>query len=201
MQIFYRQNFTEIVLTLRSDSSLGLLDGGYIEDYFGIDNQLTLHNMDTNSRVALLLDEDTDVTPSIPHDAFSAVIDLSSTIDGLYRIEGRVRDTAGNYTILSDFSTPNGTEDLIMLELLISPLSVVLFSPKEASIVLVQTPEAELVLQDKPEATLILEHAGIEVSFLLKEEVKASVNLLPEIEASFVLPETPELQILDMYMV
>jgi len=201
MQIFYRQNFTEIVLTLRSDSSLGLLDGGYIEDYFGIDNQLTLHNMDTNSRVALLLDEDTDVTPSIPHDAFSAVIDLSSTIDGLYRIEGRVRDTAGNYTILSDFSTPNGTEDLIMLELLISPLSVVLFSPKEASIVLVQTPEAELVLQDKPEATLIIEHAGIEVSFLLKEEVKASVNLLPEIEVSFVLPETPELQILDMYVV
>lgn len=200
MQTFFRHVYTELVITLQADSSLGLLDGGgFIEDYFGNDNQVTFHNLDTNSRTAVFIAEDVEITPDTPHDVFTAVIDLSSIADGLYRVEGRARDIAGNYTIISDFSSPSGNEDFILMEILISPLGIVVFSPKIAEISLFEAPETALTVLEKPEASLLLTNDNYSMSILLKDEITVAFLTPERPTINFQLTPGMEMQVLDVY--
>jgi hypothetical protein len=134
MLVFYRSTFTELWITIQSNEPLAPLDSGYVEDYFGVDGQLTLYNVDTNSRTPVLMSEDTGETPSIPHDVFTGMVDLTLVPNGNYRVEGRVRDVIGNYRILSEVQTPFGGEAVTLYEIIITEGLVVVVSPKTISV-------------------------------------------------------------------
>jgi hypothetical protein len=114
---FSRSIFTELWITLSSNEQLGVLDSDYIEDYYEVDGQVSFYNVDTGTRVPILMNELTpDPTPSVAHDVFTGYITLSSIPNGVYQVQGRVRDILGNYTILSAVDTPLGGERLITLQ-------------------------------------------------------------------------------------
>lgn len=100
---FFRLNFTELWIKLTSNEALGVLDSNYIEDYNGVDGQLTLRNKDTNTTYSLLMSSVPLETPSVDDDVFIGSYPLSSLPNGDYEILGRVRDIAGNYTILTSY--------------------------------------------------------------------------------------------------
>jgi hypothetical protein len=114
MPTFPRSHFTELQITLTSNEVLGILSSDYLEDYFGVDNQITLRH-ESGTRYSVLMNEVISETPSIPHDVFTGYASLSVLPDGDYFIEGRVRDIAGNYTILGAVDSPIGNERLIVL--------------------------------------------------------------------------------------
>ncbi len=114
--IFYRGSWTEFWLRISSNEPLGLLDTSYKEDYYGNDGYLTLHHLSTGDRIPILMVEAPEITPSIPRDNFIGSMNLDIMQDGLYRVEGRVRDELGNYTILSDFVSPAGDEEILPLQ-------------------------------------------------------------------------------------
>jgi hypothetical protein len=132
---FSRQDYTELWIKIVSNESLGILDSDYVEDYFGVDGQLTLLEISSGTRIPIPMTEDLDTSPTIPHDVFVGMIDLTVLADGLYRVEGRVRDVLGNYRILSEVQTPLGGEDVTVFEILITPAEVVIRLPKTAQIV------------------------------------------------------------------
>lgn len=114
MPTFYRGLFTELWITLRSDEVLGVLDSDYLEDYFGTDGQVTLRYED-GSFYTVLMNEVPEETPGIAHDVFTGPIDLNTIPDGIYTIQGRVRDVVDNYTILNEVENPFGNERIINL--------------------------------------------------------------------------------------
>ena len=120
MPTFYRGNFSQLWVTLRSDEVLGELSGDYLEDYFGNAGQVSLVLPD-NTRVPLLMSEVVSDTPEIPHDSFTGVVELSGLANGHYAIQGRVRDVIGNYTIIGAVENPFGSERVISLEFDIVP--------------------------------------------------------------------------------
>lgn len=101
MQTFQRQQFNQLWITLTSNEVLGVLDFDYIEDYFGNDGQLTLHRISDDSRTPVLMNSLPLETPETNNDVFTGQIDLSTVENGLYRLEGAVRDISGNVTVLS----------------------------------------------------------------------------------------------------
>jgi hypothetical protein len=119
MPTFYRGPFTELWITLRSDEVLGVLDSDYLEDYFGADGQVTLRYQD-GTFYTVLMNEVTEETPGVAHDVFTGPVDLSTIPDGIYTIQGRVRDVVGNYTILDEVETPLGDERIINLTFTVS---------------------------------------------------------------------------------
>lgn len=202
MQIFHRQTYSELVITLQADASLGLLTSGFVEDYFGVDNQLSLYNVLDNTRTPILIEEDVDATPDTPHDVFVAVIDLSTIADGVYQLQGRARDSVGNYTILTDFQSPQGTEQVALYEFLVAPLGIVVFSPKEAQVILVEKPDSTISLIDKPDASLWLPIEELGLFLRLKDCPDAAIDYMDnKLDLTLASLETPELQILDMYTV
>lgn len=114
MPTFYRGLFTEMWVTLRSDEVLGVLDSDYLEDYFGTDGQVTLRYQD-GTFYNVLMNEVPEETPGVAHDVFTGPVDLSIIPDGIYTIQGRVRDIIGNYTILDEVENPIGDERVINL--------------------------------------------------------------------------------------
>jgi hypothetical protein len=110
---FSRSNYIQLAITLSSNEALGILDSAYLEDYNGNDGILTLFHEATGTRYPLLMTELPDETPSIEHDVFRGYFVLSSKPDGLYWLQGRIRDVAGNYTILGAVASPNGTEQIL----------------------------------------------------------------------------------------
>jgi hypothetical protein len=120
MQIFRRNDYNQLWITLQSNEILGLLDSSYIQDYYGVQGQVSLLNTETQQRTPVLMSEDTSTTPDISHDVFSGYIDLSELSDGLYKVEGMVRDVAGNYTILSQVQNPTGQENTIVFDVKIT---------------------------------------------------------------------------------
>jgi hypothetical protein len=199
MLTFYRHNYTELVITLRADSSLGLLDGDYIEDYFGTDGQLTLYNVEANTRTPILIEEDVEETPSVLHDVFVAVIDLSTVVDGLYRIEGRIRDTAGNYSILSEVQTPLGFEDVTPYEILISPLTIVVYSPKVINLYLQKKPVMQVQLQKGITSSLALKSSPYS-AMLLQHKPAMSLKLEGnDFSTKVLLEQKPMMQLLSAY--
>ncbi len=134
MIVFYRSGLTELWISITSSEILGDLTGGYVEDYYGTVNQLTLFNTTTGIRTPVLMNEDTDITPGIPHDAFIGVVDLALLPNAVYRLEGRVKDTLGNFRILSEVETPLGTEQVTLYEILITDGFVTVLNPKAADV-------------------------------------------------------------------
>lgn len=114
MSTFYRGQFTELWITLSSNEVLGVLDSDYIEDYFGADGQITLRH-ENDSFYTVLMNEVPEDTPGVAHDVFTGPLDLSTVPDGVYTIQGRVRDVIGNYTILNEVENPFGDERIINL--------------------------------------------------------------------------------------
>ena len=147
--------------------------------------------------------EDTTYTPGIPHDAFKGVVDLSLLPDGLYRVEGRCRDTLGNYLILSEIQSPLGTEDVTLFEILITPIEVVITLSKDAQLFLADSPTSSIRMYNdedgdvfwidpQKESSVVLTSVDKEADFIIQPTAFAA-------ELSF-LP-TPDLQILDMYTI
>lgn len=119
MQTFLRLNYSDLWITLSSNEALGILDSDYIEDYFGVQGQISLRNVTSGVRVPVLMNELTSETLEIAQDVFSGVVPLASLADGLYEIEGRVRDVVGNFLILTQVQNPYGTETVLLLQLFI----------------------------------------------------------------------------------
>lgn len=121
MVIFYRQNYSQITLNIASNEELGVLDTGFVEDFNGVDGQLSLLHVATSTRYPVPVSAVPAVTPSIPNDQFRAILSLAGLPDGDYQLQGRVRDVIGNYTILGSFATPSGGERVLAVELRINP--------------------------------------------------------------------------------
>ena len=119
MPTFYRNAFSELWITLSSNEVLGVLDSDYIEDYFGVDGQITVRH-ESGTPYTVLMNAVPEDTPSIPNDVFTGFLDLPSVPDGLYTIQGRVRDVIGNYTILNEVETPFGGENVMTITFIIS---------------------------------------------------------------------------------
>ena len=115
MPTFVRGFFTELWITLRSDETLGILDSDYLEDYFGVDGQISLLH-DSNVRYTVVMNEVEEETTDIPHDVFTGFLELDSIPNGHYVVQARVRDIANSYTILGAVDSPLGTERIINLE-------------------------------------------------------------------------------------
>src|ERR1051326_2024791 len=129
MQLFLRQGYQEIWFRIQSNEVLGILDSDYVEDYYGVDGQLTLYNPSTDSRTAILVNEVPSITPSIPHDVFEGYLDLTTLNDGVYRLEGRVKDVLDHYTVLSEVQSSFGTELVIPFEIKISSHQIAISAP------------------------------------------------------------------------
>jgi hypothetical protein len=135
MEIFRRNSFSQIWVNLKSDEVLGVLDSSYIQDYFGNQGQITLYHPESGVRIPIAMNEligPDDPTPEIPHDVFTGFIDLSTIQDGTYRIEGLVRDTVGNYTVLSEIQNPLGIERVIGFDLRITDAEIIVSFPQAA---------------------------------------------------------------------
>lgn len=115
MPNFYRGNYTQLWLTLRSDEILGLLDSDYLEDYNGVDGQISVV-LPNNTIMPVLMADVPAETPLIPHDTFTGALELADLPNGHYTVRARVRDTLGNYTIIGAVANPIGNERIISLE-------------------------------------------------------------------------------------
>lgn len=120
MATFYRRTFEEFWLTLKSNEVLGLLDGNYLEDYFGVDGQVSLLHVNSGIRFPVQMLEVFSDTPNVAHDSFKGFRNLSDLPDGEYEVQARVKDTLGNYTIIGAVAAPFGNERIINL-----PFSIV----------------------------------------------------------------------------
>lgn len=132
MQTFFKQNYSQMWVTLRSDETLGLLDSDYVEDFHGVDGQVSLWNTVTDERIPVLMNVVTgvdDPTPSIPFDVFTGVVDILDLPLGIYHIQGRVRDAFSHYTILSEVETPFGDERIIPLLIKVTESDIIIDFP------------------------------------------------------------------------
>lgn len=121
MTVFYRQNFSQLWIKLQSNEALGVLDSDYLEDYFGVDGQVSLLHVPTGQRFAVLMVEVPQETPAVPHDVFQGYRFLSALPDGEYQVQCRVRDVLGNYTVVGDVASPRGDERRIALSFEVRP--------------------------------------------------------------------------------
>jgi hypothetical protein len=115
LSLFYRSSYSQIVIKLSSDETLGILDSGYLEDYGGNNGRVTLHHEPTGVKYPLLMAELPSETPATEHDVFEGRFLLTGKPNGRYWIQGRVRDIAGNYTILGAIANPVGNERVLSL--------------------------------------------------------------------------------------
>lgn len=113
--VFDRENHDSLVVTLTANEPLGILDTDFVEDYFGVDGQVTIYNTSSLVRTALVMVAVPGETPGTPDDIFRGQKLLSLLPDGDYEIQGRVRDVVGNHVILGDFQTPTGGETTLVL--------------------------------------------------------------------------------------
>ena len=201
MIVFNRQNYTEIGFIVRSNKSLSILQTDYIEDYFGVDGQLTLRYMVNDTRIAIPMQEDVAITPAIPHDAFSGFIDLTTLPDGIYRVEGRVKDEFNHYTILSGFQTPLGTEEIQLFEVDINSISLVITIPKIVKLTLRSNPNISFSVQDKFMVQLQSGKKLCNVSFDLENKPKIDNLLLNTKKVSMSLRKKPEMTIHNVYTI
>ena len=111
--IFYRSDHTTLFIQLDSDEPLGILDTDYVEDYNGVDGQLSVYNVTTTTRTAMVMVSQPAQTPGVDNDVFLGQLPLASLPNGDYEIQGRVRDLIGNHTILTRFNSPIGNETVI----------------------------------------------------------------------------------------
>lgn len=128
MSIVYRGLFSTLWITLQASEELGLVAGDYLQDYFGNSGQVSIYHLDTDTYYPLVMIEVPEDTPQIPHDVFVGQTSLAGLPNGAFEIRGRVRDVAGNYSILSAVLSPFGGEQVVALGFSIAPGSGVIFS-------------------------------------------------------------------------
>src|SRR4051812_42607906 len=109
MDTFYRATWHQFWFSLRSGEPLGLLDSSYLEDYSGQDGQITLRHLETGTGYPILLAEVPPTEEPGPHEVFRGWLPLDALPDGPFQVQGRVRDPAGNATILGAVAAPIGT--------------------------------------------------------------------------------------------
>jgi len=105
---------TWLDLIIDSDEELGVLDTGYLEDYYGVDGHLTLVHVDTAAEFDIVMAEVAGGGP-FAHDHFEGTRDATVMPLGIYEIRGQVRDTLGHYTIINSIETPSGGERVLAL--------------------------------------------------------------------------------------
>jgi len=105
---------TWLDLVIDSDEELGVLDTLYLEDYYGIDGHLTLYLQGGGQEFDIVMSEVAGGGP-FDHDHFEGTRDATVMPLGTYEVRGRVRDVAGNYTILTAFQNPIGGERVLNL--------------------------------------------------------------------------------------
>ncbi len=108
MTIFNRNGFASLVIGLQSDEGLGILDTDYIEDYNGVDAQVTIYHISSTTSWPVVMS-------LIPTNLLRGQIALAGLPDGNYDVRGRVKDVYGNYSIISAFLNPNGSEDILII--------------------------------------------------------------------------------------
>lgn len=112
MQI-YRSGYQDLILALETGEGLGVLDTGYLQDYFGVAGQLTLFHLASATAFAVPMS-------SLPA-GFQGSYPFALLPNGSYEVRGRVRDTEGYYSILSSLVNPVGNEKIIPLSFDILP--------------------------------------------------------------------------------
>ena len=121
MTTFFRGTFQELWLTLSSDEPLGILDTDYLEDWSGRNGRVSLFHIPTSQRFSVPMAP----VPSDSRVNFKGWIALPGLPNGLYSIQGRVRDILGNTTILGDYHIPEGSERVLCLDFDLANASVV----------------------------------------------------------------------------
>ena len=118
---FSRANYQQVAITLSSNEILGLLSSDYLEDYSGNNGSISLFHVASSVRYPLLMTEVFVETPTIPHDVFRGYFVLAGKPDGLYWLQGRLRDVVGNYTVLGQVANPIGNERVLEIGIDIVP--------------------------------------------------------------------------------
>lgn len=96
---FYRNTYSQVAITITSNEVLGKLDTDYIEDYYGVDGQITLYHPDTNTRYPVL------ITAIVAARQFIGYFNLANKPLGRYEIQGKVQDMVGNVTIIGSVNS------------------------------------------------------------------------------------------------
>lgn len=104
-----KRTFLDVIID--SDEELGILDTGYIEDFYGVDDFLTLKHVDTGEEFSIIM-ANVDNGGPVPNDHLEGTRDATVMPLGDYEIRGRVVDVVGNVTILTTFQNPIGGEDI-----------------------------------------------------------------------------------------
>lgn len=198
--IFHRQAYTQLWITVQADEPLALLSTAYLEDYFGVDGQLTLRDMSDDTRTPILMSENTSITPSIAHDVFEGFVDLSTVSNGLYRVEGRLRDSLGHYKILSEFQSPLGTEEVQLFEIEINDDDIIVYAPKQASVRLASAPVASVLMQQNNYSLSVMTNPLVAASVLHLQKPIASVKNVPVTAANVNQPSVPKADITLAYV-
>ncbi len=170
---FNKLHYNEIWITLSSNEELGILDSGYLEDYFGVDGQITLINESTLVRTQVLMNEVN--ISSLPHDVFTGHVSSNSLPVGFYHIEARVRDVVGNYSIIGEVSSPFGGERIINL-------SFELIEAASAEGVIIQIGAMRLMGVVSMDAPLL-----ISPSLIVNEETKRLIETSMPIQSRVLL--------------
>lgn len=126
MAIFHRGAWSQLWLTLSSNESLGVLDSDYLEDFDGIDRQVSLLHLASGTRYPVLMTESSQ--EAAPHEVFAGWVALDLLPDGQYQIQGLVRDLSGNYTVLGDYHSPPPGAPVAAMGFTLSSGSVVALS-------------------------------------------------------------------------
>lgn len=115
--VFPRDNYTNMLLTIKSSEELGILDTEYIQDYDSIDGFFTLKRLSDGVRTSYPAVAVPDETPSVDNDVWRITVPLATITNGFYELEGRVRDLIGNHTIFGAVASPIGGERVTTLTL------------------------------------------------------------------------------------
>lgn len=154
--VFPRGSFTNMLLTIKSNEELGILDSAYVEDYDGVDGFMTLRRLSDSLRVSFGAVAVVGETPGIDNDVWRITVPLVSVVNGLYELEGRVRDIVGNHTIFGAVASPLGGEAITTLTLEIVDGNAIQYTQETNSVTARQVLAvigAERTFQNFPEAT------------------------------------------------
>ena len=96
---FYRGAFTTLHVLIRVSEPLALLETGFVEDFYGVDDQLTLYHLESRRRFELLM-------TNTPEGNLEGYYSLDALPNGVFEVQGRMKDALGNATIFNAVETP-----------------------------------------------------------------------------------------------
>lgn len=160
-------------VVIDSDEELGVLDTGFIEDYYGVDGYLTLYHVGTAQEFSVVMANVAGGGP-YPNDHFEGTRDATAMPLGAYEVRGRVRDVVGNYTILSAFQNPNGNEG-------VQAITFSLDSPSETNLISVCVSGVvdayDLHLRINPDSSQFLIVDKVDLDLFVRGQVTVSWSI------------------------